>query len=161
MLKRIIALLMSIIFIFTMTSFAFASSTITLHPSKGQSSGPVVGTASKVGSITPQIASDGTFTFSVASVLDSDTFTINGTSITITANATKTGTTNDYYITLYGVGCGLFGTKVKYTADGTNYSYTFSGLAGGAATYNFRITPGTSTGTVTGSGSIAGFKQVV
>lgn len=161
MLKKIIALLMSLVLIFAVTSFAFASSTITLHPSDGQSTGPVVGTATKVGGITPQIASNGTFTFSVSSVLDSDTFTINGNSITITAKATKTGTTNDYYITLYGLGCGLFGTKVKYIADGTNYSYTFSGLTGGIATYHFRIEPGTSTGTVTGDGSISGFKEVV
>ena len=159
MLKKVLALLTAMAVTLTMTSFVFASSGITFHSGGVANNGPVVGNATKVG-ITPYIASDGTFTFNNYALLTSDQFKITSTSISIYASATTTTTSQTYYITLYGAGCGLSGKKISYTANGFNYYHTFTGLTNGG-TYQFEIIPADGTGRLDGSGSITNFGGVV
>lgn len=108
-----------------------------------------------------RIDSNGNFTFSFKWEMDSSYFKPKNSSITVYAKATSSTSNEKYYITLYKYNSSGDDTKVKrikYTANGTNQSYTFTGL-NTSSSYYLRFTkPLTSSAKITGSGRIASIK---
>ena len=108
-----------------------------------------------------RIDSNGNFTFSFKREMDSSYFKPKNSSITVYAKATSSTSNKNYYIALYkynSPGDDIMIKRIKYTANGNNQSYTFTGLST-SSDYCLRFTkPLTSSATITGSGRIASIK---
>lgn len=108
-----------------------------------------------------RIDSNGNFTFSFKWTMDSSYFKPASSSITVYAKATSSTSNETYYITLYkynSSGDDVKVKKVKYTANGTNQSYKFTGLST-SSSYRLKFTkPLSNNTTITGSGRIASIK---
>lgn len=108
-----------------------------------------------------RIDSNGNFTFSFKWKLESSYFKPANSSITVYAKATSSTSNEKYYISLYkynSSGDDTLVKKIKYTANGTNQSYKFTGLSTSKSYRLIFSKPFTSNSTITGSGRIASIK---
>lgn len=97
---------------------------------------------------------NGNFVFSYKDQFGGDTFKPNGSSITVYASATSSTSDTTYYISLYKADRTLVKSNVKYTADGSTYKYSFTGLSSSTSYYLYFSKPLKSRATITGSGRI-------
>lgn len=160
--KKITGFLLCVVMIMSITVSAFAGEITFVSPTDLSQclSENVDGVATPAAPTKEsRINSNGSFTFDFSSYyMDSyDDLKPTSSSVTITAKATATGS-KTYYILLYDVSTGS-GTKVSYTADGTNYSYTFS--VDTSKTYRIQLSQGilgAGKDNFSGSGTISNVK---
>lgn len=115
----------------------------------------------KFGNPKLRLDSNGNFTFSFKREMSSGYFKPASSSITVYAQATSSTDNESYYIGLYkynSSGDDTFIKRIKYTANGNNQSYTFTGLSTSSSYYLYFTKPLTSSATITGSGRIASIK---
>lgn len=108
-----------------------------------------------------RLDSNGKFTFSFKREMSSGYFKPAGSSITVYAKATSSTDNETYYIGVYKYNSSDDDTlikRIKYTANGDNQSYTFTGLNTSSSYYLYFTKPLTSSATITGSGRIASIK---
>ena len=103
-----------------------------------------------------RISSDGVFNFSYSFFLDSTTFLPAASTIYIKLNATCSEGTPDFYVSLYELNSDKMIKRIRFTADGTSQSGTFSSLDATSTRYylKFERTEIFWSGTITGSGKL-------